>query len=61
MNCGEPSAWIPDNRAVLKGYAESVDIYGAIDDEVVSVPHARARAVKGAGAWFRERPGGYND
>ena len=50
-----------DNAAALKGYKGPVEIYGARDDTIIPIKHARALAKEVPGARFIEIPGGHND
>ena len=50
-----------DNAQALKGYSGKLEIYGAIDDRVIPVRHARTLARSLPGAVFQEIPGGHND
>jgi hypothetical protein len=50
-----------DNVEALKGYSGKVEIYGAIDDQVIPIRHARTLAKSLPGAVFHEIPGGHND
>lgn len=50
-----------DNVTALKGYTGRIDIYGAADDEVIPVRHARNLAKSLPQAVFHEIPGGHND
>jgi uncharacterized protein len=50
-----------DNVEALKGYSGKVEIFGAIDDQVIPVRHARTLAKSLPQAVFHEIPGGHND
>jgi hypothetical protein len=50
-----------DNVEALKGYSGKVEIYGALDDRVIPIRHARALAQSLPMAKFHEIPGGHND
>ncbi len=50
-----------DNVAALKDYQGPIEIYGARDDEVIPVRHARSLAEQLPRARFVELPGGHND
>ena len=50
-----------DNVEALKAYAGKVEIYGASDDRVIAVQHARNLANAVSRAAFHEIPGGHND
>jgi len=50
-----------DNVAAIKGYAGKLEIYGAIDDQVIPIRHARRLARSFPIAVFHEIPGGHND
>lgn len=50
-----------DNVEALKGYTGKLDIYGAIDDRVIPIHHARTLATSLPRAIFHEIPGGHND
>ncbi|HXE98047.1 MAG TPA: alpha/beta hydrolase [Dongiaceae bacterium] len=50
-----------DNVEALRGYSGKVEIYGAIDDQVIPVRHARKLAGSSPKAVFHEIPGGHND
>jgi pimeloyl-ACP methyl ester carboxylesterase len=50
-----------DNVEALKGYSGKVEIYGAIDDQVIPIHHARTLAKSLPKAIFHEIPGGHND
>jgi hypothetical protein len=52
-------AW--DNVESLGGYTGPVEIFGARDDVVIPVEHARALARRVPTARFTEIPGGHND
>jgi len=52
-------AW--DNVASLKGYTGPVEIFGARDDVIIPIAHARALARQIPGAQFIEISGGHND
>jgi pimeloyl-ACP methyl ester carboxylesterase len=49
-----------DNAAALKGYAGELEIYGAADDQIIPVAHARDLAAALPGAKFSVLPGGHN-
>jgi pimeloyl-ACP methyl ester carboxylesterase len=51
-------AW--DNVETLRGYGGPVDIYGATQDTVIPIEHARALAGQVAGARFMPFDGGHN-
>lgn len=51
-------AW--DNVETLQGYGGPVDIYGATQDTVIPIEHARALAEQVAGARFMPFDGGHN-
>ncbi len=50
-----------DNVEAMKGYSGKLEIYGAIDDRVIPIHHARALAKSLPIAVFHEIPGGHND
>jgi uncharacterized protein len=50
-----------DNLQALKGYAGKVEIYGAVDDQIIPIRHARALAGALPNAVLHEIPGGHND
>lgn len=50
-----------DNIAALKTFAGPIDIYGATDDRVIGLAHARNLAAQLKQARFIEIPGGHND
>jgi pimeloyl-ACP methyl ester carboxylesterase len=50
-----------DNTAALKGYQGPVEIFGARDDSIIPVSHARALAQSLPAARFHEIAGGHND
>lgn len=50
-----------DNVEAIKGYSGKVEIYGAIDDQVIPIHHARTLAKSLPRAVFHEIPGGHND
>jgi uncharacterized protein len=50
-----------DNVAALKGYSGKVEIFGALEDEVIPVRHARNLAKSLPGAVLHLIPGGHND
>jgi uncharacterized protein len=50
-----------DNVEALKKYFGKVEIYGAVDDQVIYIRHARNLAKSLSGAVFHEIPGGHND
>ena len=50
-----------DNVEALKGYSGKVEIYGAIDDQVIPIHHARTLAKSLPTAVFHEIPGGHNE
>ena len=50
-----------DNVEALKGYSGKLEIYGAIDDQVIPIRHARTLARLLPTAVFHEIPGGHND
>ena len=50
-----------DNVETLKGYSGKVEIFGAVDDQVIPVRHARALARSLPQALYHEIPGGHND
>jgi hypothetical protein len=52
-------AW--DNVAVLRHYAGPVEIFGATDDAIIPVEHAKALARQIHNAHFIAIPGGHND
>jgi pimeloyl-ACP methyl ester carboxylesterase len=47
--------------ASLKDYAGPIDIFGAIDDAIIPIEHARALARQIPKAHFVEITGGHND
>jgi uncharacterized protein len=50
-----------DNVETLRGYSGKVEIFGAVDDEVIPVRHARNLAGSLPQAAYHEIPGGHND
>jgi hypothetical protein len=50
-----------DNVESLKGFRGPVDIFGAREDTIIPVEHARALANRFLSAHFLEIPGGHND
>ena len=52
-------AW--DNVEALSHYTGPVEIFGATDDTIIPVEHARALAKQIPGAHFIEITGGHND
>jgi uncharacterized protein len=50
-----------DNVESLRAYPGKVEIYGAIDDQVIPIHHARTLAKSLPRAVFHEIPGGHND
>jgi pimeloyl-ACP methyl ester carboxylesterase len=50
-----------DNVETLKGYSGKVEIYGAIDDQVIPIHHARTLAKSLPTVVFHEIPGGHNE
>jgi pimeloyl-ACP methyl ester carboxylesterase len=52
-------AW--DNVEALKHYAGPVDIFGATDDAIIPIRHARALAKQIPNAHFVSITGGHND
>lgn len=50
-----------DNVEAMKGYSGILEIYGAIDDRVIPIHHARTLAQSLPTAVFNEIPGGHND
>lgn len=50
-----------DNVEAMKGYSGKVEIYGAIDDRVIPIHHARTLAKSLPITVFHEIPGGHND
>ena len=50
-----------DNVESLKGYKGPVDIFGAREDTIIPIEHARALANHFPSAHFLEIPGGHND
>ena len=52
-------AW--DNAETLKDYAGPVQIFGAVEDTIIPVEHARALAERIPGARFVAISGGHND
>jgi hypothetical protein len=50
-----------DNVEAIKGYSGKLEIYGAIDDQVIQIHHARALAKSSPIAVFHEIPGGHSD
>lgn len=63
-------AWLPvgvvlgptwNNVLSLAGYRGPVEIFGAIDDTVIPIEHARNLAANVAGAKYHEIPGAHND
>ena len=52
-------AW--DNVESLRRYAGPVEIFGARDDTIIPIGHAKALARQIPGAQFIEIPGGHND
>ncbi len=66
----EHLSWLPvrwllfdrwDNAAALKSYRGKVEIYGATNDDVIPIHHARNLAASVPQAVFHEIPGGHND
>lgn len=53
------STW--DNLTALSGYRGPVEIFGALDDRVIRIEHARNLARSVPTAAFHEIPGGHND
>lgn len=49
-----------DNAAALQGYSGVLEIYGAADDQIIPVAHARDLAAALPSAKFRVLPGGHN-
>jgi hypothetical protein len=50
-----------DNVETLKGYSGKVEIFGAVDDQVIPVRHAKILAGSLPQAVYHEIPGGHND
>jgi uncharacterized protein len=50
-----------NNRAALQGFSGKLEIYGALDDQVIPLRHADALAKSHRGAVFHQIPGGHND
>lgn len=50
-----------NNVEALAGYDGPMDVYGARDDEIIAVRHARALAASRPQARFHLLPGGHND
>lgn len=50
-----------NNIEALRGYRGTVEIYGARDDTIIPVAHARALAASVPSAHFHELEGGHND
>jgi hypothetical protein len=50
-----------DNVESLRRYAGPVEIFGARDDTIIPIGHAKALARQIPGAQFTEIPGGHND
>ena len=50
-----------DNIEALEGYTGKVEIYGAKEDRIIPISHARALAGAVPRAVFHELPGGHND
>ncbi len=50
-----------DNSAALRGYRGQVEIFGAVDDRIIPLAHARALAASVPRAVFHVVPGGHND
>ena len=50
-----------DNREALKNYRGRVDIYGATEDIVIPVHHAKALADSVKGSFFHAMPCGHNE
>lgn len=50
-----------DNVAALRGFRGKLEIYGAKEDRIIPVRHARDLAASVPGAVFHEIPGGHND
>ena len=50
-----------DNVEAMKGYSGKLEIYGAIDDRVIPIHHAKTLAKSLPIAVFHEIPGGHND
>lgn len=50
-----------DNVDAIKEYSGKVEIYGAIDDQVIPIRHARSLARSFPNAVFHEISGGHND
>lgn len=50
-----------DNVEALRGYSGKVEIFGAVDDDVIPVRHARTLARSLPQAVYHEIPGGHND
>ena len=66
----EHMSWLPvslileakwDNIDVLKGYRGQVEIFGAADDQVIPIVHAKALADSVPQAVFQRISGGHND
>jgi len=49
-----------DNIAALQGYSGELEIYGAADDQIIPVEHAKALAAALPWAKFQILPGGHN-
>ena len=49
-----------DNAAALRDYAGELEIYGAVDDQIIPVAHARDLAAALPSAKFEILPGGHN-
>jgi pimeloyl-ACP methyl ester carboxylesterase len=49
-----------DNRSALARYRGPIEIFGALDDTVIPVTHARALATAIPSAKFTVIPGGHN-
>jgi surfactin synthase thioesterase subunit len=60
-----PARWMLrdrwDNVEALQGYNGPVDIFGAADDQIIAVQHARELAKHVSQARFTVIPGGHND
>lgn len=50
-----------DNVEAMRGYSGKVEIYGAVDDQVIPIRHARTLAESLPKAVFHEIPGDHND
>ena len=50
-----------DNVGAVKGFSGKVEIYGAVDDQVIPISLARALAASLPSAVFHAIPGGHND